>query len=416
MFWIPRPLLNGASLDAAAHADTSYGILSGHNDEARSQASHFIECVNIEEAQNYTVEWADLASRALESNVFLEPWFALAAAKHVSGVAQPKFILVWESGAVEARRRLLALWPLVFPRTVFGATVKAWVHEFSCCGAPLLDGNQPSQGLELMFRWLKYRHPHIHALVAPQMRAAGPAYGALREHAQNSGLSFRVLSQCDRAALKAGVVGLNASDFVSPKKKKELQRQFRRLRDLGSVTFGVTREGADLRDQIEAFMVLEAKGWKGRKGDAFLNDPGLTTFLRAMTRGMGHERKCRLYWLALDGRMIAGNIVLLGGETAYFWKTAYDEDFRSFSPGVLLSMDMTDRLLREPRIITADSCAIPDHPMIDHIWRGRLQIADVMVSLRGDGANAFNGALLREKFRRRLRAKAKSALAHFRSA
>jgi hypothetical protein len=215
--------------------------------------------------------------------------------------------------------------------------------------------------------------------------------------------------------LNATIVGVGARDFISPKKKKELLRQFRRLREMGSVTFGVTQDGADLRDQIEAFMTLEAKGWKGRKGGAFLNDPGLATFLRAMTRTMAREGKCRLYWLAIDGRMVAANIVLLSGDTAYFWKTAYDEDFGSSSPGVLLTMDMTDRLLREPRIVTADSCAIPDHPMIDHIWRGRLRMADVMMSLREDRIKAFNGALQREQFRRRMRDKAKSALAHFRT-
>jgi len=48
-------------------------------------------------------------------------------------------------------------------------------------------------------------------------------------------------------------------------------------------------------------MALEAKGWKGRQNDAFLNDPALATFLRAMTRMMGLEGKCRLYWMALDG-------------------------------------------------------------------------------------------------------------------
>lgn len=416
LFWIPRPLLNGTALGVPADVGPTYGISPDDGGDAQFRGSHFIECVNIEEARNYSVEWSDLASRSLESNVFLEPSFALAAARHVADAGCPQFLLVWESGAVEARGRLISVWPLVFPRTVFGATVKAWAHDFSCCSSPLLDKTQPFYGLELMFKWLRDRHPHVHALVAPAVRTGGPLFRLLRKQAENNELSLSVLGQFERAALKTNVVGLNASDFVSLKKKKELQRQFRRLRDLGAVTFGVAREGADLRDQVEAFMVLEAKGWKGRQGGAFLNDPGLATFLRAMTRGMGNEGKCRLYFLSLNGRMIAGNIVLLSRETAYFWKTAYDEEFSFASPGVLLTMDMTDRLLREPRIVSADSCAIPGHPMIDHIWRERLRVADVMVSLRGESVKAFNGALQREQFRRRLRDKAKSALERFRSA
>jgi len=130
---------------------------------------------------------------------------------------------------------------------------------------------------------------------------------------------------------------------------------------------------------------------------------------------MGREGKCRIYWLAVDGRVIAANIVLLAGYTAYFWKTAYDEDFGFASPGVLLTLEMTDRLLHEPRILAADSCAVADHPMIDHVWRGRLQMADVMVSLCEDRIKGFKGSLWRERFRRRLREQAKAALAHFRS-
>jgi CelD/BcsL family acetyltransferase involved in cellulose biosynthesis len=415
MFWIPRPLLNGTLRAGPADFVGPYGIVNAHVGLEKPRESHFLECVNVDEAQNYVAQWNDLAARSLEANVFLDPSFALAAARHIPGATQPEFLLVWESGAIEARGRLVGLWPLVLPRTVFGSVAKIWVHEFSCCGSPLLDRHQPVEVVDLMFKWLKDRRADVHVLAVAQLPKAGLACGLLRDHAEAHDLNFSLLTQFDRAALNARIVGIGARDFVSPKKKKELQRQFRRLRELGSVTFGVARDGAALRDKVESFMALEAKGWKGRQSDAFLNDPALATFLRAMTRMMGLEGKCRLYWMALDGRMIAGNMVLIARDKAYFWKTTYDEDYRLASPGVLLTMDMTDRLLQENQIAMADSCAIPDHPMIDHLWRGRMQIVDIMMSLHQDGANAFDGAVQREKLRRRLREKAKTVLARFRS-
>jgi hypothetical protein len=119
-----------------------------------------------------------------------------------------------------------------------------------------------------------------------------------------------------------------------------------------------------------------------------------------------------MYWLSLDGKMIAGNIILLdarGG--AYFWKTAYDEEYSSLSPGVLLAMDMTDRLLKDKSVAVVDSCATTNHPMIDHLWRGRLRVVDVMLGVAPNRPSAFNGILHRVKFRRSLREKAKSAWA-----
>ncbi len=416
MFWIPRPLLNGALRAGPAEFVEPYEFTHGQRGIETVREPHFVECVNVDEAQVYIGEWTDLAARSLEMNVFLDPLFVLAAARHISSAPLPEFLLVWESGAVDPRGRLVGLWPLVFPRTVFGDAAKIWVHDFSCSGVPLLDRRQASEVIDLMFKWLKLRRANVHMLFASQLPKAGPACGLLLDHSEAHGLHFSHLRQFDRAALNARIIGIGARDFVSPKKKKELQRQFRRLREMGAVTFGVARDGAALRDQVEAFMALEARGWKGRKGDAFLNDPGLATFLRAMTRTMGPEGKCRLYWMAINGRMIAGNIVLISRETAYFWKTAYDEDYGFASPGVLLTMDMTDRLLQETQIAMVDSCAIPDHPMIDHLWRGRLRIVDILMSLRPERAKAFNVAVQRERFRRRLREKAKAALAHFRSA
>jgi CelD/BcsL family acetyltransferase involved in cellulose biosynthesis len=416
MFWIPRPLLNGTILGAPTSFRTpSRNLRASRATDDRLGASHFVECVQIDDAQNFIAEWTDLASRALEPNVFLEPSFALLAARHLPGAQRPEFLLVWESGVIEARGRLVGLWPLLLPSTVFGSNAKAWVHEFCCSGAPLVDRVQSFLVVELMFKWFKERYPHVHALSAEQLLKIGPTCALLNEFTYNRSLSFNFLAQYERAALDATLVGVGARDFISPKKKKELQRQFRRLRELGPVAFAMTQDGPDLRDQVEAFMALEAKGWKGRRGTAFLNDPGRATFLRAMTRTMGSEGKCHLYSLTVDGRMVAANIVLLGGERVYFWKTTYDEDFAFASPGVLLTMDMTDRLLREPLILGADSCAIPNHPMIDHIWRGRLRVADVMTSVRSDRLSAFNGALQREQFRRKLRNKAKLALARFRS-
>ena len=64
---------------------------------------------------------------------------------------------------------------------------------------------------------------------------------------------------------------------------------------------------------------------------------------------------------------------------AYSYKTAFDEEYARFSPGVLLQRENL-AVLDRPDIVWSDSCAAADHPMIDRIWRekrgvGRLSIA-----------------------------------------
>ncbi len=53
-----------------------------------------------------------------------------------------------------------------------------------------------------------------------------------------------------------------------------------------------------------------------------------------------------------------------------------------------LLLDVTKGLLGNPTIARADSCATPDHPMIDHVWRERLVLADRLVRIGPENAAA----------------------------
>jgi CelD/BcsL family acetyltransferase involved in cellulose biosynthesis len=371
----------------------------------------FVESIGAEQALRHVAAWTDLTTRALEPNIFLDPAFALAAARHLFDRRSPEFLLAWEQDETSPRKRLIAVWPIVLPRLWFGSTCKTWVHEYCCSGAPLLDKAQALRSLDAILAYLRASNSSVSVLAISQIREHDATASFLRRFSALRGLALNIVAYYDRAALDAAQPGVSAADFVSRRKKKELDRQMRRLRDKGPLTFGVAREGADLTRHIESFLALETSGWKGRHGGAFLNRPDHAAFVRSMAPALGAEGKCRVYWMASEGKVIASNIVFFAGETASFWKTAYDENFAFASPGVLLAMGMTDSLLREPGVATVDSCAVSDHPMIDHIWRDRTLMADVMLALYADKPHQFEGAVQRELFRRRLREKAKSAWA-----
>ena len=59
-----------------------------------------------------------------------------------------------------------------------------------------------------------------------------------------------------------------------------------------------------------------------------------------------------------------------------------DESEARTSPGVQLTLDLTRHLCADPAIAFADLTADGEHPMIDHIWRERIEIADVFVRCR----------------------------------
>ena len=62
-------------------------------------------------------------------------------------------------------------------------------------------------------------------------------------------------------------------------------------------------------------------------------------------------------------------------------------------------MELTEALLADETVAFADSCATPDHPMIDHLWRERLAMADLMIALQPGVRFAMAGRM--ESARRR---------------
>ena len=78
---------------------------------------------------------------------------------------------------------------------------------------------------------------------------------------------------------------------------------------------------------------------------------------------------------------LAATITLRAGDAAWFWKIAYDEACARASPGVQLTLDLTESTSgRRPASRASTAAPPPDHPMIDHLWRERLALADLLIA------------------------------------
>jgi hypothetical protein len=126
----------------------------------------------------------------------------------------------------------------------------------------------------------------------------------------------------------------------------------------------------------------------------------LRSFLQKSVIALAADGQARVARLFLDNRAIAAAIVLRSGATAWCWKIAYDETFARFSPGVQLLLDVTQDLLDDAGIVRADSCADENHPMIDHVWRERLTLADRMVRIGPESRTTFKFVCALEAARR----------------
>jgi hypothetical protein len=168
---------------------------------------------------------------------------------------------------------------------------------------------------------------------------------------------------------------------MSAGKRKELRRQRRRLEDIAPVTV-TTATAAEVEAALKDFLVLEAGGWKGTAGTAIVSDPAIQEFVGKAVTGLAAEGKARIDRLYLNGTPIAATVTLASGDTAWCWKIAYNEGLARSSPGVQLVCELTGSLLAQAAPRRVDSCATAGHPMIDHVWRERLALADRLIELK----------------------------------
>ena len=100
--------------------------------------------------------------------------------------------------------------------------------------------------------------------------------------------------------------------------------------------------------------------------------------------------------LTLDGAPLAMLATFITAPGAYSFKTAFDEDYARFSPGVLLQAENL-AMLERPEIGWTDSCATPDHLMIDHLWRERRPIKRHSLAIGGRARQKLFSLLVRHE-------------------
>ena len=362
--------------------------------------------LSVEQLDDNYDAWRDLAARSLEPNAFLEPGFALQLARHAPARSRPRFVGVWREGVhLGEARRLVGLFALAPAGSApGGGLARLWLDKQTALAAPLLDRDCAEDVLERFLDWLAKSGPAA-GVVFPRLVEDGPLHRALLAAARRSGRAAVTLERFERAMLEPGS---DADELwtrgAGKKALKDLQRRRRRLAEQGAVEFSIVASPREVRDALEQFLTLEASGWKGKSG-ALLADPALSAFSRGATRLLAREGKCLVARLTLAGRPLAMGVVILSRGRAYFWKIAFDEEFRAQAPGIHLLYELTRALCVRADIDMTNSCAIANHPMIDRFWPDRVAICDVAVQLRG--AVGFDAARRFDALRRELRASAK---------
>src|SRR3546814_3334848 len=103
-----------------------------------------------------------------------------------------------------------------------------------------------------------------------------------------------------------------------------MRRQANRLAEEGAVTIRNWREGEALDAWVDAFLDLEARGWKGRAGSALASHGETEAWFRAILAAAAEAGRLDMRALDLGGRPLAMLVHFLCPPGGFSFKTALD--------------------------------------------------------------------------------------------
>lgn len=321
----------------------------------------------------------ELAAAAMDSNPLYESAALQAAMTHLAPQGAVRVALVWSEPKADGARLLIGAFPYQVQRFYLGLPIAVWTlwtHVHSFLATPLVRKGHERAAIR---RFLGFADQSGAPLVRfPLFEAGGAFDAALDDVLAQRGLASAETERHERAFLKSDLDGeAYLATHMRKKKRKEYNRLWNRLADNGEVEFATHDGGPDFHGWLEQFLRLERSGWKGKRGTALAERLEDRQFFESLSGLAYSKSKLHCVEIRMEGKPIAMLASFLSGGGAYSFKIAYDEAFAKYSPGALLMMKAIGAFQSDPGIAWVDSCAIPNHPMIDHIWAQRRGIRAV---------------------------------------
>ena len=329
-------------------------------------------------------EWEALAAAALEPNPFYEPWMLVPA---IEALSDGSDVLI---AAVRIGKQLAGLFPLQRAPRYHGIparTLALWRHRHCMLCVPLVRADLAPQSLDAFLAWAADSASVLEITDVPM---GGAFHRVWIDAVARGGRTTTAFNLYTRAALRREASAeAYFTAAMSHTTRRKLLRKERRLAERGELRRVQLGPQDAFEPWMEQFLALEASGWKGARGSALASNDGNRRFALAVLPEAFRRGRLFAVGLDLDGIPIARCCAILGKPGSFAFKTAYDERYADFSPGVLAELDRIAAFhgpeLRQLGIAWMDSFTGPNNKRLDAMWKDRIGVQTVALSLSGWG-------------------------------
>ena len=342
--------------------------------------THVQVLTDLEALRALIPDWEALAAEAVDSNPFYEHWMLLPALEAYGMGEGFRCIAIWDHG------KLGALLPMQLERSFRGLPVSAlrsWRHRNMLVSSPLLRGKSAAACVAALLE-----SDVAAVLDFDWLPTESAFYGALCEAAAANGVPWVVNDAYVRPIL---VQGRDPRERFNSNMKNNLRRCEAKLRKHGELTPVRLRALADVPAWAQAFMELEASGWKGREGTALICREDDRRFVAEVLPDAFRRGRLFITGLDLGGRPLARHMMFTAGEGAYCFKIAYDDAHSSASPGLLGEVENVRQFTELPVRWLDSNTARENVQSYARVWKDSRTLQRVAIGLSGMGRLAVAG-------------------------
>ncbi len=343
---------------------------------------------SVGELESLIEPWNRLIQTTVRPNPFFDPDFLIPALEHLNDGSARVLVVdapqrVWPEGP----RVLCALLPLV-KRRFYGLPLSCfelWKHKqcFDC--TPLVRKDCGAEVLTFVLDHLA-SHEKTSLLSFDTISGDGDFGRLLTDVLYQNAKTVFYRDAFTRACFfpsSDAETYINAE--VSKNTRKGTQRLQRKLDEMGRLEISASSGTDNPQSLINDFLTLESSGWKGNKQTSLASQEAERTFFSQMARRSLASGKMSMLNVRFNGTPIGMACDLHQGDYGIAFKIAFDESYAEFSPGLVVAINNIHRL-HASNVRMMDSCADPNHSMINRVWSGRTRFQSLVVALRGNSS------------------------------
>lgn len=325
-------------------------------------------------------DWGNLTQHAAEKNIYLFPWY-IESSIALLEKKQSQIISIYNDDMliglfIVTKDIGYAKLPFIFYRPA--------LHADQFLATPLVHRDFADQFAMGLCQWLDDCPAPISLKMFNLLSADSLVYLALEKICTIEKRPIIIIEKSSRAVIKPQKHSLESAwEALSKGRQKSLTRANKKLSRAGKVEIERLKNSEALEEWLEDFLQLEHAGWKGINKSSTLSITEDADYFKSMVHNAFQNEAMNFFRLRLDSKPIAYTFDLLSKPYGYCHKSAYNQEYRSYSPGVILEYESMKYYLSSDGFDLIDSCTAPDNDMLNSLWPDRREIVTLAVLRSG---------------------------------